>query len=149
MDAGMNCAGVNRAVFASVLWLVASSAASAAFAQALRDPTRPPSAALTERGREGEARGSGGEGGMVLQSVIVSDGRRLALIDGRTYTVGDKIGEAKLISISGSEVTLRESGGRKVLRLTPNATKTTPAPEGESEAPSRASGAQARARGQK
>ncbi len=140
-------AGVIGAMFASVLLLAASSAASAAFAQALRDPTRPPSVVLAEPG--GEARGSAGAGGMVLQSVIVSGGRRLALIDGRTYTVGDKIGEAKLISISGSEVILRESGGRKVLRLTPNATKTTIAPEGESGAPSSASGAPARVRGQK
>ena len=136
-------AGVSNLIFACALLLAVSSTA---LAQTLRDPTRPPSAAASGPLREGEARAPTGP---VLQSVIVSDGRRLALIDGKTYTVGDKIGEAKLISISGSEVTLRESGGRKVLRLTPDATKTTIVPKAESEASPRASDAPARVRGQK
>jgi hypothetical protein len=63
--------------------------------------------------------------------VIVSGGRKLALIDGKTYTVGDKVGEAKLVAISGSEVTLRESGGNKILRLTPDVQKTTAAPKSD------------------
>ena len=134
-------AGVSNPIFACALLLAVSSTA---LAQTLRDPTRPPSA--SGQVREGELRVPTGP---VLQSVIVSGGRRLALIDGKTYTVGDKIGEAKLISISGSEVTLRESGGRKVLRLTPDARKTTIAPQGESEASPRASGGPARVRGQK
>ena len=140
-------AGVSNLIFACALLLAVSSTA---LAQTLRDPTRPPAAAAASSAsgplREGEARAPTGP---VLQSVIVSGGRRLALIDGKTYTVGDKIGEAKLISISGSEVTLRESGGRKVLRLTPDATKTTIAPQGESEAPTRQSAVPARVRGQK
>jgi len=120
---------------AAVLLLVAVSAATTVFAQALRDPTRPPS--LSESARDGETRVAQGP---VLQSVIVSRGRKLALIDGRTYTVGEKVGEAKLIAISGSEVTLRESGGNKILRLTPDSRKTTVAPEGGSPRTSRAKG---------
>ena len=109
----------------SVLLLLALLAATTAFGQSLRDPTRPPSA--SESGREGEFRASQGP---VLQSVIVSRGRKLALIDGRTYTIGDKVGEAKLLAISGSEVILRGSGGNMVLKLTPDAQKTAVVPKG-------------------
>lgn len=131
MDAGMS--GVKSG---AVLLLVAALAATTAFSQTtLRDPTRPPS--FSESVREGESRASRGP---VLQSVIVSRGRKHALIDGKTYTVGDKVGEAKLIAISGSEVTLRESGGNKVLRLTPDAQKTTAVPEGGAPRTSRAKG---------
>ena len=128
MDAGMS--GVK-----SGAGCCSAAAATTAFAQALRDPTRPPS--FSESAREGEARVSQGP---VLQSVIVSGGRKLALIDGRTYTVGDKVGEAKLVAISGSEVVLRESGGNKVLRLTPDAQKTTAVPKGGSPRTSRTKG---------
>ena len=105
--------------------LLAFAIAAPAYAQTLSDPTRPPS--FSESGRDAEPRASVGP---VLQSVIVSGARKLALIDGRTYTVGDKVGEAKLVAISGSEVTLRESGGNKILRLTPDAQKTSAAPKG-------------------
>ncbi|MFH1045196.1 MAG: hypothetical protein V1796_09205 [Pseudomonadota bacterium] len=115
MDAGMS--GVKSGF---MLLFVAALAATTAFGQTLRDPTRPPS--FFEPVREGEP---GASQGPVLRSVIVSPGRKRALIDGRTYAVGDKVGEAKLIAISASEVTLRESGGNKVLRLTPDAQKTT------------------------
>lgn len=130
MDAGMS--GVKSG---AVLLLAAICTATSVFAQALRDPTRPPS--FSESAREGEPRASHGP---VLQSVIVSGGRKIALIDGRTYTVGAKVGEARLIAISGAEVTLRESGGNKVLRLTPDAQKTTVVPEGGSPRTSRTKG---------
>jgi MSHA biogenesis protein MshK len=110
----------------AALLLIAVSAATSAYSQTLSDPTRPPS--FSESGRDGEPRASVGP---VLQSVIVSGGRKLALIDGKTYTVGDKVGEAKLVAISGSEVTLRESGGNKILRLTPDVQKTTAAPKSD------------------
>lgn len=114
---------MSRAKACPVL-LLALLATTTAFGQTLRDPTRPPSA--SESGREGELRPSQGP---VLQSVIVSRGRKLALIDGRAYTIGDKVGEAKLLAISGSEVVLRESGGNKVLKLTPDAQKTSVIPK--------------------
>lgn len=119
----------------ALLLLVAAAATTTAFAQALHDPMRPPS--FSESGSAGESRASQGP---VLQSVIVSGGRKLALIDGRTYTVGDKVGEAKLLAISASEVTLRESTGNKILRLTPDVQKTTVVPEGGSPRTSRTKG---------
>jgi MSHA biogenesis protein MshK len=123
----------------NALLLLAVAIAAPAHAQALSDPTRPPS--YSEAGRDAEPRASMGP---VLQSVIVSGGRKLALIDGRTYTVGDKVGEAKLVAISGSEVTLREPGGNKILRLTPDVQKTTAAPKG----PPRTSPTPTRTKGQ-
>ena len=118
MDAGMS-----SAMSTAVVLLVAAFAAGPAYAQALHDPMRPPSSSSTAR--DGDARGPQGP---VLQSVILSQGRKLALIDGKTYAGGDKVGDAKLIAISASEVTLRASAGNKVLRLTPEAQKTFAAP---------------------
>jgi len=126
---------MNGLRFGLLLLPIAAVAATTAFAQTLRDPTRPPS--FSESAREGEPRASQGP---VLRSVIVSGGRKLALIDGRTYTVGDKVGDAKLIAISGSDVTLRESGANKVLRLTPDSLKTNVVPEGGAPRTSRTKG---------
>jgi MSHA biogenesis protein MshK len=101
--------------------LAAAFCAWPAFGQALRDPTEPPaSVALPARAGAAAALPSG----PVLQSVIVSDGRRLALIDGKTYQAGDKLGNATVAAISGNEVTLRGADGTKVLKLYPNLQKT-------------------------
>lgn len=127
MDAGMNGLKFGSVPLLAAICAATTFAATAAYAQTLRDPTRPPS--FSESAQAGELRGEGrASQGPLLQSVIVSRGRKLALIDGRTYTIGDKVGEAKLVVISASEVTLRESGVNKILRLTPDAQKTSAHP---------------------
>ena len=105
---------------AALLLLAASCAWASAFGQALRDPTEPPPARFAA-----PAGAAAAPSGPVLQSVIVSDGRKLALIDGKTYRAGDKLGNATVAAISSNEVTLRGSDGTKVLKLYPNLEKTT------------------------
>ncbi len=83
-----------------------------ALGQALRDPMEPPAGGMTSASNPGAA-----YGGAALQSIIVSEGRKLALIDGKTYQAGDKLGDAVIASISGDEVTLRGPEGTRILKL--------------------------------
>ena len=119
MDAGMRSEAF-ACYFLTPLF-VASFAASCACAQTLRDPTQPPAQASMSTASGAPAL----SGGPQLQSIIVSEGRKLALIDGGTYRVGDKIAAATVAAISGNEVTLRGPEGTKVLKLVPSLQKTT------------------------
>ena len=94
--------------------LVLLLACGATFAQGLGDPTQPP-AQLDPHRAAGEA-----PQGPVLQSVILSQGRNLAVISGRAYRAGDRVGEAMLVSIAPDGVTLREAGKLRVLKLLPD-----------------------------
>jgi hypothetical protein len=77
----------------------------------LSDPTRPPGASAG--GETHEA------GGGHLQSVILSGGRKLAIIDGVAYKVGERVGDARVLSIDAEVVRLRDAQGVQVLRLSP------------------------------
>ena len=81
-------------------------------AQVLSDPMRPP-AFVTGAATGEQAWG----GGPVLQSTLLSKGRRIAMIDGKPMKVGDRIGGARIISIDASTVTLREGKTITVLQL--------------------------------
>lgn len=94
--------------------LVLLLACGAAFAQGMGDPTQPPPQ-LDPHRAAGDA-----PQGPVLQSVILSQGRNLAVISGRAYRSGDRVGEATLVSIAPDEVTLREAGKLRVLKLLPD-----------------------------
>ena len=80
-----------------------------AHAQALTDPTRPP----TEFSSPGAALAPSGPR---LHSVIISPLRRLAVIDGETVSVGGKIRDATVVQISETEVILQR--GEETERLT-------------------------------
>lgn len=118
-------------VLALTLALLAGSAA----AESLRDPTRPAFDIDAGRGVAGTHPDSPAgvaanaypvPRGPRLQSILSrSDGRKLAVIDGRTLAVGDRFGSARLIAIDVASVTLRGPGGRQILSLTPAATKKT------------------------
>jgi MSHA biogenesis protein MshK len=86
--------------------------ASAAQGQALHDPMRPP-------GADGGS-GDQPQEGPVLQSIILSAGRHLAVISGRTYHTGDRVGDAQVAAISANTVTLNLAGETKVLTLLPD-----------------------------
>lgn len=91
---------------------------ASAGAQGLVDPTRPP-----------DAPPPGNDAGLIatrvvpqLQSVLVgSSGRRVAVIDGRTVRVGDKVGEASVDGIGETTVTLRRGKILETIRLYPKA----------------------------
>jgi MSHA biogenesis protein MshK len=90
-------------------------------AQALSDPMRPPAFAAPAGAGE-----SSSSADLVLQSTLLSNGRRIAMIDGKPMKVGDRIGSARIISIDPGTVTLREANKTRVLRLVPGVEETSP-----------------------
>jgi MSHA biogenesis protein MshK len=127
---------MTSATIALGLLVAASCASAAAFGQALRDPTEPPPAARLQLAPAGGAATGAAQG---LQSIIVSNGRRVALIDGRSYQVGDKVGDMTVASISSEDVLLKGASGAKSLKLHPNIDKII---AGKTPAPSPAKGGQ-------
>ena len=94
------CAGWLTAVFLAL--------GSATTEAELPDPTRPyvyqsPRVAAAPR--------------LQLNAIIVSDERKLAIIDGKRLRVGDDIGGATLVSISKNEVELERGGQKLVLSM--------------------------------
>lgn len=91
-------------------------------AQALPDPTRPPSGArVTAEGPNAAAAAS--EPAPVLESVLIGRDRSMAVISGRRLFVGDRVGDARIVRITGTEVVLRSSEGQTTLKLFPQVEK--------------------------
>lgn len=92
-------------VFGCTAAAVALSVSAADFI----DPTRP----------YGYGTGTGKRGGLVLQSTVVSDGRKVAMINGRNYRVGDRVGKSTVVEILPHEVVLKRGDKTRRLRLIP------------------------------
>ena len=84
--------------------------------QALVDPTRPPNAPV-----EGDAVEA--PGGSRLQSILIASNRKLAIINGTTVALGGMVGEAKVVRITETEVTLQKGDETEVLKLYPGVDK--------------------------
>ena len=111
MAHGMN---PSRLGVAALVCVMAAGAAPAR-AQPLGDPMKPP--AILSAGPAGAAAEADVRDEPVLQSTILSKGRRIAMIDGRPLRIGDRIGAARVIAIGPASVTLREGPNTRVLRL--------------------------------
>jgi len=98
-------------IFAGML-----AAATAASAQGLADPTRPPAALALP----GSAAASGGP---VLQSVMLSPGRKVAMISGQMVALGGRYGSARLVRLTDSEAELKDGAETIVLSLYPQVEK--------------------------
>jgi MSHA biogenesis protein MshK len=101
-----------------LLALGASGAGQAALAQALRDPTRPPDIGGAQPLSEATAASA-----TRLQSVLISSGRKLAVIDGQTVPLGGRIADATVVEISAGQVVLRRGAETQTLKLHPAADK--------------------------
>ena len=55
-----------------------------------------------------------------LQSTIISESRRAAIIDGKTVELGEKYGNARLTEVNEGSVVLRTAQTRRVLTLFPD-----------------------------
>lgn len=67
-----------------------------------------------------------GAAGTGLQVLKISRDRSFAVIDGKVVRVGDKVGEATVISLSESAAVMKDAEGKRVtLRLLPQGEKTT------------------------
>jgi MSHA biogenesis protein MshK len=95
------------------------------FAQQLSDPMRPPAFAAPAGAAGGEQTSIDA---LVLQSTLLSNGRRIAMIDGKPMKVGDQIGKARIMAIDPGTVTLREANKIRVLQLYPGAQVTSSGP---------------------
>ncbi len=97
---------------AAVLWTASPCAT------ALDDPTRPPS-----RARSNDGLVPAGAGDLVLQSVIVSEAGRAAIINGALVKLGGKIGSARLVQVAESEVVVLVGSTPRKLALFPGVSK--------------------------
>lgn len=93
------------------LWLLTTWAA----AQTIPDPTRPPTSVGAARGEMGAA----AVAGPVLQSVLISPVRKMAIINGQTVELHGKFGDSRLIHIGETEVILRNGKTEQILKLFP------------------------------
>jgi MSHA biogenesis protein MshK len=84
----------------------------------LEDPTRPP---MLSAGTAGAAMEY--HAGPVLQSTFISSSSRRAVISGRSYAVGDKMGNAVIEDIQSYEVVLKQGSRETRLRLLPKLAK--------------------------
>lgn len=92
--------------------------AGAASAEVLVDPTRPPTALIPAH-----VLAAGETTGPVLQSVLVSRGRRIAIISGKEVREKEKFNGARVVRISDTEVILRNGRQVQTLRLFPDVGK--------------------------
>jgi MSHA biogenesis protein MshK len=99
---------------AALLVLGAASSGLVAHAQTFADPMRPP---LLSAEQPGDAQAA--QGGSRLQSVLISPGRKLAVIDGKTVPLGGTVEGATLVAIRESEVVLQKGAERETLKLYP------------------------------
>jgi MSHA biogenesis protein MshK len=89
---------------------------------AAADPTRPPAAWLDQPGTA--QAGGNADGGLRLQSVLMPQhGKPVAIIGGKTVTVGGRVGEARLVSLTEREAVLQGADGVTRLYLTPDVKK--------------------------
>ena len=77
----------------------------------LADPSRPSSHGVVTTGVS--------QGGLVLQSTLVSPRQRVAVINGQRLSVGDAIQGASVTDIQPFQATLQRAGREITLRLMP------------------------------
>lgn len=106
---------VTMATICSQIAVVCTSAPAAD----LVDPTQPPAALESRSGQPPDQPDSA----HVLQSVLISPTRRIAVINGQTVALGDRYGEARVVRISEGEVVLRNGQDVQVLKLFPGVEK--------------------------
>lgn len=94
--------------------LACMAGSSFATAEALRDPTRPPSASAKGAAERRET------SGWHLQSVLISPVRRYAIINNEVVAVGGAVSGAQLLAVAPEQVTLRTREGVRVLQLYPD-----------------------------
>jgi len=128
--------------FLAMAVLVLGAAAPAAGEEAMTDPTRP--ASLPE---PAAAAGAAAQG-PVLQSVLISPERRLAVIDGRTVPLGGRFGSATLIGVTETGVVLKDESGTRRLPLLPGVDKRAAAGQGADAKPAAPAGRAGKERGE-
>ena len=91
-----------------------STAAPVACAQPMADPTRPPPGVAESVPRLETVRGP------VLQSIMITQQSRSAIINGQRVELGGRYGDARVVKIDDNEIVLRSTDGTEVLKLSPD-----------------------------
>jgi MSHA biogenesis protein MshK len=95
-----------------------------AWGQKLADPTRPPPEWVARQAKGGTPAQEGTpEAPSQLQSLILGGTRKYAIIDGQLVGVGDKINDARVVSVTSAGVILRSEKGAQTLKLFPDVDK--------------------------
>jgi len=97
----------------SIFTLFLAFFAGGCWGQVLQDPMQPPAFVV----RPGTDSSESAPFGPILQSTLLSSGRRIAMIDGKPMKIGDRIGGARIVSIDPASVTLRDGRETRVLEL--------------------------------
>ena len=95
-------------------------AISGAQAQALTDPTKPPSALSAPSATPAAPEEFTGT---QLQSILLSSGRKVAVINGIMVPLGGMVGEARVVRITETQVVLKKGGETEVLKMYPGIDK--------------------------
>jgi MSHA biogenesis protein MshK len=90
-----------------------------ALAQALSDPMRPPQPPASAAPAAPSAESPDAPPVSQLNAVLISGGRKLAVINGTAVPLGGRVGEAKVVRITETEVTVRRGDALETLRLHP------------------------------
>jgi len=96
----------------ALLLLAGSLLPSALQAEVLDDPMRPPAVISSHQTKK---EGSGYQ----LNSIFISPTRRSAIINGKSVSVGDRVGNARVIEIQATEVRISLAGKTRTLTLLP------------------------------
>jgi MSHA biogenesis protein MshK len=112
MDRGVAMARVNLSI---ILLILMTFSCQFATAETLKDPTQPPN--YRQKGVTGV--GTKAAPKWVLSSTLISPARRLATINGKTLTVGERIGDARVLTIESARVSLLDGNKEIILELLP------------------------------
>lgn len=97
----------------SFILLIAFS--TSAMAEALRDPTQLPSTVGAINTTEAKD-----SSGPVLQSIILSDAMRAAIINGQRINIGDAFSQSTLVAITENTATLQTPDGQQTVLKMPH-----------------------------
>lgn len=106
----------------TLILLAALMTTGVAGAQGITDPTRPP-------GGLSDTAEATVTGGPVLQSVMLSPSRKVAVISGEMVVLGGRYGSSRLIRLTETEAVLKNGGETTVLRLHPLVDKRATGPD--------------------
>jgi len=96
--------------------------ATSSASSALADPTRPPAAMTASEGPSADVKAIATSSG--FQAVVLRKrGGKLAVINGETISLGGKLGDARLVSLSETEAVLEGPNGKEVMQMTPGIEK--------------------------
>ena len=117
-DMTMQSARIRISCMISGVLLCVGLLPSACADENLLDPTRPPSELAASSMTAASV-----ASGPLLQSILISPSRKSAIIGGQVVGLGGKYGEARVVSITESEVVLKTGAVTEILRLFPDVEK--------------------------